>query len=203
MADESRTPDPSGRVTAALERGDDGALAELYAEIAPSLYAWAELRVRQRFRHALDPADVAQEVWLRAVQAWPGFDPAAIPFRAWLFGVAKNVLFEAQRQLWRTDREGGAGGRSSRLEAIGNVPAELTTVTRRVARDDNLRAFLAEIGGLDEIDRRLVLHIGFEGLERAEVARRLDLGYEAVAKRWQRLRARLAGSTRILTLLEV
>jgi DNA-directed RNA polymerase specialized sigma24 family protein len=48
------------------------------------------------------------------------------------------------------------------------------------------------VQSLEEEDRMLLVHLGLEGLSQAEVAERLQIGREAVAKRWQRLMARVA-----------
>jgi DNA-directed RNA polymerase specialized sigma24 family protein len=47
------------------------------------------------------------------------------------------------------------------------------------------------VRALPEEDRKLVLLCGLEGLPHKEVAARMELGVEAVTKRWQRLRAKL------------
>jgi RNA polymerase sigma factor (sigma-70 family) len=68
-------------------------------------------------------------------------------------------------------------------------------------RDENLAAFDRVLQGMPNAERDLILLCGLEGLPLQEVAARLGLGVEAVTKRWQRLRERLAtgpGPTDIL-----
>lgn len=164
--------------------------AGLYDQAAPALFAWASLRIHRRYRAAIGPEDLVQEIWLRAYRSFSTYDPAR-SFRGWVFGVAKNVLFEVQRALHKREKEHGADGNTGRLEALGDVPDQASTITRRVARDDAVRAFVRQVEGLDEFDRKIVVHCGFEELTQREAAERLGIGYEAVAKRWQRLRTRL------------
>ncbi|MBI5434006.1 MAG: helix-turn-helix domain-containing protein [Planctomycetes bacterium] len=43
----------------------------------------------------------------------------------------------------------------------------------------------------EEDERLLVVHLGLEGMPQAEVAARLSLSRDAIAKRWQRLLSRV------------
>ena len=164
--------------------------ADLYEEAAPALYAWASLRIRPSMRGRVDPEDVLQEVWVRALEAEDRRDPAVTPFRPWIFGVAKNVLLEAFRKVEHGRRAGGMGS-STRLALVDQLPDQATAISRRLAKDEALRVFLEHARELPDEDRMILLHHGFEGLNHADVATRLGLTRDAVAKRWQRLRTRL------------
>ncbi|MBI3820435.1 MAG: RNA polymerase sigma factor [Planctomycetes bacterium] len=158
----------------------------LFPEVAPALYAWASLRVRASLRSRLDPEDLLQEIGFRAWRGFSGFDPSIATFRSWVFGIAHRVLQEALRSVSR----GAAVSNPSEL--LRDFPASATTVSRRVARDEAIRSFLARIEQLNEEDRRLVLWRGIEGLSHAQVAELLAVTADAAAKRWQRLREELA-----------
>lgn len=174
----------------AARRGDESSFVNLYERIAPALFTWAELRIRRDQRAHLEPADLVQEVWFRAWRSLSRFDPTETPFRPWLFRVAKNVLLEASRALQRQER-GNSPGSSTRLFALHNAPDTVTAVSRRLARDEGLAAFAAQVDRMEDEERKLVLLCGLEGLPHREVATRMGLGVEAVTKRWQRLRSRL------------
>ncbi len=182
---------PTERLAAGAQGGDAAQFAALYERVAPALHAWAQLRIRRSMRMHVDPADLVQEVWVRAVTAFPRFDPATRSFRAWLFTIAKNVLLEGFRKLRRSPWAAGEGGPTTRLFALANVPDDVTSLSRRLGRDEAVGAFVERVGELADEDRQLLVHCGLEGLTCAEAARRLDLGEAAVVKRWQRLRARL------------
>lgn len=140
----------------------------------------------------MTPEDVAQEVWLRAVRIYEtAFDPARSSARAWLFAIAKNILLEVQRAASRS-RERPADGSTTRLLALEQVPASITTITARVSRDEGVRQFLARVEGLLDDDRKLLLYCGMEDLTLREAAERLGIDHEVASKRWQRLRARIA-----------
>lgn len=184
-------PDPNlvDELAVTARAGDRAALAAIYATVAQSIFAWARVRVRDRFRGHIDPADLTQDIWLRAMDAIATFDPQRSSFRAWLFRVAKNVLLEQQRTALR--RMPGPAASTSNVERLQQVPDGITSITRRVARDESVQLFLQHIGELGETDRRLVLHCGLEEMSLRETAAMLAIDYDAVAKRWQRLRERL------------
>jgi RNA polymerase sigma factor (sigma-70 family) len=166
----------------------------LYEAIAPSLYAWAEIKIRPQMRGLVDPSDVVQEVWYRAWRSFAGASFEAESFRRWIFRVAKNVLLESFRALRGSDALGGAAGESARLRRLAEVPDTATAITRRVARDEGLKLFATWTIGLDEDERALVVHLGLEDMDRAELAARLGLNEATLAKRWERLQARMADS---------
>lgn len=172
--------------------GDAKGFARLYEHIAPAVFTWAKLRMRPESRAILDPADLVQEVWLRAWRKIDDLDVDRTPFRFWVFRIAKNVMLEATRQARRPDRRAisgtRGGGDSDPLEAVAD---SITAVSRRVARSESLERFHAEVEALPEDDRALVVHCGLEGLPLKEVGARLGISEEAAGKRWQRLRARL------------
>lgn len=166
----------------------------LYEAIAPSLYTWAEIKIRPQMRGLVDPSDVVQEVWYRAWRSYASAQLEAESFRRWIFRVAKNVLLESFRALRGSDGLGGGAGESARLRRLAEVPDTATAITRRVARDEGLKLFARWTIGLDEDDRALVVHLGLEDMDRAELAGRLGLSETTLAKRWERLMTRMAES---------
>lgn len=186
--------DPLSGVTqrwlATARGGDADGFARLYEHIAPAVHTWAELRIRPEQRAVIEPGDLVQEVWFRAWRQLPSFDPAATPFRFWVFRIAKNVLLEATRTSQRAERAGS--GSSERLRALDALADSITGVSVRLARDEVLERFRAAVAALEPDEQKLVLHCGLEGLPYKDVAPRLGVSIEALAKRWQRLRARLA-----------
>ena len=160
-----------------------------YAAVAPALHAWACLSVRGPPGRHLDAEDLTQEVCVAAYRGNDGYDAKRGSYRAWIFGVAKNVLLMQMRSLAR------AHARSGTVEALqsraGTVPEDATTVSRRVARDEGLARAVHQLQQLDEEDRQLMLYRGLEGLKHAEVGQLMGLETEQAKKRWQRLRTRL------------
>ena len=66
-----------------------------------------------------------------------------------------------------------------------------TTVSRRVARDENLKAIVGQLDGLGEDDKKLFIHRGLEGRRHHEVGDLLGISRDLAEKRWQRLRETL------------
>jgi RNA polymerase sigma factor (sigma-70 family) len=175
-------------------RRQDPRFDALFAEVAPALYAWAEMRIRPNLRARLDPQDLVQEVWIRGMQGFARFDARGVSFRAWAFRIGKNVLMESLRAS-RNDIVGTPGGATSRMLALEGVPQDVTSFTQRVAREESVRSFLHDAGQLAEVERMLLVHCGLEGETCAEAAVKLGISEDAAIKRWQRLKARLRGET--------
>lgn len=175
-------------------RRQDPRFEALFAEVAPALYAWAELRIRPTLRARLDPQDLVQEVWIRGMQGFARFDERGVSFRAWAFRIGKNVLMEAIRAT-RNDIVGTPGGVTSRMLALEGVPQDVTSFTQRVAREESVRAFLDQAGEMAEVERMLLVHCGLEGETCAAASVKLGISEDAAIKRWQRLKARLRGET--------
>ncbi len=192
MPDE--TPPPPGDVTQALanraRENDRGAFGSLYERLAPAIYAWAALRIRPATRRNLAPEDVVQETWWRAFASFGTFDPATTSFRAWVFGIASHVLLDAFRRGTVRSRVHTTPA-VPRGPTVSQTPDDATPISTRVAKDEALRAMIEKFRELDDDDRNLLVLCGLEGATAAQAAVDLGIGAEAVAKRWQRLRARL------------
>ncbi len=165
-------------------------LEQLYHDFAAAIYAWACLRMQASLRRVVAPEDLAQEIWVRATRAAPQRDPTSGPPRAWLFTIAKHVLYEVRRHVAQS-KEQGSDGSTTRLLALDQVPARVTSLTQQVARDEAMQRFLQRTDELDDDDRMLLIHVGLEGMPQTEAAARLGIAYDALAKRWQRLRDRV------------
>jgi len=165
-------------------------LEDLYRAEAERLVAWARLHIRPEHRGLLAPEDVAQDTWCRAVEKFASFDGTG-SFRAWILTVAKFVLAEATRRAFYQQRLKHEDGRSSVVRLREQVPELVTTITSRAARDENMERLFAWLDGLDATDRQVfTLHV-LEEVPQKDVAARLGMQPAAVAKRWERLRARL------------
>ncbi len=184
----------------AARGGTPAEFARLYERVAPAVQAWACLRLRPRMRAQIEPEDLAQEIWMRALALFPTSDASHGNFRAWVFSVAKLVMLELLRRQERASIADGSG--NSAVHAwLANVPEDVTSATHRIARSEVHALFLERVNGLEEEERALVIHCGLEGLTCAEAAARLGISSDAALKRWQRLRARLGSDTATASLL--
>jgi RNA polymerase sigma factor (sigma-70 family) len=196
MTDQAPPPPPperqdTERLALAAARGEAPPFALLYERIAPALYTWADLRIRPSLRAWVEPGDIVQEVWCRALEHIERFDQERTSFRYWVFRVAKNVLLEATRKAGKHGPGAPAPGSTARQRTLDGVPDSISGVSHRLSRDESLQRFHEWIRELDEADRELLLHHGLEGMTHAQVSVRLQIGEEAATKRWQRLRHKI------------
>lgn len=199
--------DDTNEIVRGVRAGDAERFTELYERVAPALFAWLHLRLSASARRRLDAEDVVQEIWLRALRAFPRFDPERGSFRGWIFQVAKYELLDTFRELASeagaahelacdaTAAPGAAaapdGLRRPDKERLSQVPDRVTSFTRRLARDEDLRLLLDHVGTLPRDDHALVVTCGLEGRPASEAAVLLGLSHEAARKRWLRLRESL------------
>lgn len=167
------------------------AFGQLYPTMAPALHAWACMRLAAGERPRVLPEDLTQEIWLRAFQVFGKFDAGRTSFRAWLFAVAKNVLLEVRRRLREQRPEQGALGSTTRLLALDQVPEDVTSISRRLAKAEDVQRFVARLQQLEPVELQTALHCGLEGMPQAEAAARLGEPPATTAKRWQRLREQM------------
>lgn len=169
------------------QAGDRPALEALFERVAPMLLSWAHLRMSPAFRQKVDPHDVIQEVWLRAMQRFSELDPRTTTFRAWIFRVAHFVVIEMSRDLLR--------GNGAKLQSASSLfTAQLSPesgASTKLVREEAVQNFVELVGGLKRENRELVVLRGLEGCPFDEVAQRLGGKAAAWEKRWQRLRARI------------
>jgi RNA polymerase sigma-70 factor (ECF subfamily) len=76
--------------------GDPGALTGLYEEHAPRLYRYFLPRVGGRSQQA---EDLTEEVFVRMIERLERYEDRGLPFGAWLFRIAHNLLIDHQRRL--------------------------------------------------------------------------------------------------------
>lgn len=127
-------------LVASARLGNEQAFGRLYGEFAPRVYRFCWFRVAQ----AADAEDLTQQTFMKAVEALPRYEDRGLPFAAWLFRIARNVVIDFERGC-RTDLDidditdwvggpiadpeiTGADDRDALLRAL----AELTSVQRDV-----------------------------------------------------------------------
>ncbi|WJV46607.1 RNA polymerase sigma factor [Streptomyces flavofungini] len=135
--------------------------------------------------------DLLAELWLRAYEARRGFDPARGSVRAWLFGVARNVLSAHWRRL--------AAHRPGIPRHIGADDPWEAVDDRLVAAAlaPRLRGMLA---GLPPGERELLLLVAWEQLTPTEAAAVVGIPAATARTRLHRARTRMReGAARDMT----
>ncbi len=156
------------------------------AALLPRLVAWAHMRLRGA--PGSDAEDLAQEVLCRALLRRDSYRGGHLA--AWVFQIAKLTLLEQLRHRRRAQRIRLGEGHGSQFDLDACV-GRLTTLTRVVARRDDLAKLLQYAQQLDALDRMVLMLCGLEGLSPREAMVHTGLGEEATAKRYYRLRQRL------------
>jgi RNA polymerase sigma-70 factor (ECF subfamily) len=122
--------------------------------------------------------DMVQEVFLAAYRRFDTYD-AGRPFKAWLFGIALNVVRMARR---------GESRHRRRVEAVQHQVPEPADVVQHHAALDLLDRLLAT---LDDDQRTVVILIEIEGMSPRDVAAGLGLSVNTVYSRLRLARAHL------------
>ena len=73
--------------------------AELYEQNFERVYAFVARRVRDRS----EAEDVVSEVFYKALNGIDGYEERAVPFVAWLYTIARNVVYDRARQAGREE----------------------------------------------------------------------------------------------------
>lgn len=159
-------------------------LRQWFSDHGPFLYCWMRARLGPALRRDLDVEDMLQEVWVRASQVQA--DETVAHPRAWLLKIAGYVFLEAVRSSRQRARLAPVPADTSR-----QLIDEITSLTRRIARDEARQRFFGELDGLPDDERTLLVMHGLEARPIAHAAERLGITVDAAHKRWQRLRERL------------
>lgn len=163
---------------------------ELCVTLSPALFGWAILRLRGFDQARIEPEDIVQETWLRALGSVTADSDRVANrdgFRAWLFGIAQNVLLEELRR-GRSRRPSIEDPSSSWLEL---QTATVTSICTGLARNETVKRVVELADELDELDGQLLLRCAFEDVTASDVGRRAGVEPATAIRRWQRLRGRL------------
>jgi RNA polymerase sigma factor (sigma-70 family) len=158
---------------------DEAALTQLYDEHARDLHRYLARR--------LTPAaadDVVAETFLVAWKQRRRFDPSRGAPRAWLFGIATNLLRRHARTEAATLRAlARSAGRADRPEP--------TDVASRVDATRAGPVLAAALATLRREERDVLLLVAWAGLRPAEIAAALNIDDGTVRTRLHRARTKL------------
>jgi len=156
-----------------LEHRDEATFRTLYGRHSPAIYA---LVYRLTNGQLIDPEEILQTMWIRALDRLDGFRGESA-LRTWLTGIAINCVREQQRRARRQE--------SANAEELEKVPARAVRAGASL-RVDLERAIAALPRGCREV---LILH-DIEGYTHHEIGR--FLGIESGTSKSQLFRARQA-----------
>jgi len=161
---------------------------DVYSEHADGLFGYLARRVGRDLAE-----DLLADTFVEAMASGSSFDPERGSMRAWLFGIASNLV----RRHWRTEeRRLRALTRDAASPVTGIDP--LLTVTGVVDRVDaatQAEALIGELGRLEDVDRELLALTGWESMSSAEAGAVVGMNAATVRSRVRRARARLRAAT--------
>lgn len=168
-------PDDS-ELSDAFRAGGEHALRAVYER-------WSSLVYSLALRALADPAaaeDVTQQVFVKAWQRSTSYDPGRAPLGAWLVGITRNCITDAQNE------------RRRHASAADPDVVEETAPAPEPAFDLAERALVAgELERLDEVPRRVMRLAFYDDLSHREIAERLELPLGTVKSHIHRSLARL------------
>ncbi len=163
------------------KRGDTDAFRALFDAHHEAVYRFA-----YRLTNSVHVAeDVTQDCFLRMVSNAGGFDPRRGSLRAFLCGMARNLV----RQYWRVT------GREVELDddRDENAATDVVSGNSGSPSPDVAEAVQAAVGLLPVLQREAVILFEFEGLSLEEVSQVVNADVGAVKSRLFRARRRLRG----------
>ncbi|MCR9243514.1 MAG: sigma-70 family RNA polymerase sigma factor [bacterium] len=164
---------------------DDVDLRQQLEQLTPRLLVWSHMRLQGQ----PGAEDLTQETLCRALMRLDSFQGGNLA--AWVFAIGKHVLMEHFRRVRKERRIRTPQGRSTLVHQMGQIAADMTTLTRRVAKREDLRNTLEIVDELGETDRTIAVLCGMEQRPCRIAATQLGMSEAAVTKRWSRLRASL------------
>jgi RNA polymerase sigma-70 factor (ECF subfamily) len=151
------------QIVDAARAGDEQALSELYLLYFPRVYRYILARTGNQY----DAEDLAEEVFMKVLEAIDRFQWREAPFSAWLFRIAHNALISKRRK--ETSR-----GKSTQLTDVYATDADgpEILVESRLA----VREVMAAAEKLPEAQRQVIALRFGAGLTVAETARAMGKG---------------------------
>lgn len=152
-----------------------------YEEHRPAVYRYVRFRVASR--EAAE--DVTSEVFLKALRAFPRFDPTRASPRTWLLRIARNAVTDHLRALKRR------GALHVSLDRVPDLVADTPSQEERILQQERIQALLNGARRLRKADQEILSLRYGAGLENREIAETLGITANAVAVRLHRALSRL------------
>jgi RNA polymerase sigma-70 factor, ECF subfamily len=182
-------------------RGDREALAELFLLYRPRLWRMVNFRMHPRLHGRLDPDDVLQEAYLRAVDRMDYFlREASHSSFIWCRMIVSQTLVDLHRRHLQAEKRDASrelsidgrwssGATSSSLAF--HLQGHLTSPSSALSRAELAQQLETALGGMSDIDREVLALRHFEELSNSDAARVLEMSEQAASARYVRALARL------------
>ena len=128
--------------------------------------------------------DLTSEVFEKALESIDSFQWQGISFRAWLYRIARNRVFDYYRSARRR--------RQAHIsEEVKEVIPDKESLEETILHDDREMRLYELIASLDENDQFLLYYRYFDGMRIKEIAEQTGMTEANVATRLHRIRKRL------------
>jgi RNA polymerase sigma-70 factor, ECF subfamily len=184
-----------------LGRGDQQALADLFAHYGPQLRRMVAFRLDVRLNGRVSTSDVLQESYIDALKRLPHFlAKPEMSIGAWLRWIVGQRLVDVHRQHL------GAQNRNANQEIpldqaswlpvcsphlANHLVEQLTSPSQAAMRNEKFSYLEEALRRMDDLDREVLALRHFEELSNNEVADLLSINKAAASKRYVRALARL------------
>jgi RNA polymerase sigma factor (sigma-70 family) len=160
--------------------------AQLYEEHALVVFAY----LRRRLGHSETAADLTSETFARALENWGSYDRARGPVRAWLFGIANNVV----AMTLRSGRREQAARARLGVPPVNATPTEIGELEARLDAERLGHTLESLVSDLPTHEREAVLARVIVEEDYADIARRLGVTESTVRQRVSRGLRRLSAA---------
>lgn len=182
-------------------RGDEAALAELFAAHRERLKRLVRLRLDRRLLRRVDPSDVLQEAYVDLARKLPAYakKTPTMPYGLWFRLVVVERLIRLHRaHLDAAARDAGRevpireiGPRADSASVVMELLGDVTTASRAAELAERRRQLIETLDGMDPMDREVIVLRHFEELSNEEAAAVLGISRAAASKRYVRAMLKL------------
>lgn len=145
-------------------------------------------------RNPQDAQDLVQETYLRALAAWPRFQPGT-NCRAWLYRILTNSFINIYRRRRRRNRLANAEDDIA-VALYGTAALAGTGPREDVGEDELSDEVAAALDSLGAIYREIIILADIDGLKYRDIAKALELPLGTVMSRLHRARQKLRDKLR-------
>ena len=143
----------------AAQEGNLSAFGSIYESLFPKVYRYVAARVG----HGPEAEDIAQEVFLKAINSLDKFQFRGPPFTSWLFRIAHNLVVDRVRHTK------SASGPMVPLDEALVLPGAHNVEIQTLQTLD-IEVLRGALGRVSELQRQVVLLRFIAGLSLAETA---------------------------------
>jgi RNA polymerase sigma-70 factor (ECF subfamily) len=168
----------------AAKRGDEDARGELLNRFRPYLNVIAQRMLDDRIQGRLDFADVVQATFLEASRDFGSFRGDTVEtFLAWLRHILRNNIATAHQEHLATQKRSArrevsmavpVGGEGSDFQLAHILPAETSTPSQRIMRDEAAVVLATCLEQIPNTQREAIRMRYLEGMSLKEIAKKMD-----------------------------